>query len=178
MKPDQRIAIGVPKVAMGVEVLDRVRFMLAHSPHKLASNVWLEPDMVENTKTKIRFNNGSSIFIFPYSSPHSLRGQTLSTLIFQDAAFIPYAHDKEYLASLGVFFGASKANIIMTSTPRYTEGLFYTMWQNAEQDKGTRLTIDYSLHPERDEAWADMFRKSMSEEAFKNEFECQFITKS
>jgi hypothetical protein len=173
MHPYKTIVIGAPKVAMAIEVLDRARYILEHSPHKVAADVWLEADMTHNTKTQIRFNNGSTISGFSYGSPNTLRGRTIDLFIFQDAAFIPYKFDDEYLMHMCIH--GPRTKVIVTSTPKYTDGFFYKVWQAVDERKGSRLTIDYTMHPERDEQWGEIYKARMSEEAFKNEFECQFL---
>jgi hypothetical protein len=79
--------------------------------------------------------------------------------------------------------------LIITSTPNGDQNLFAKLWQGAnncidEYGNPTNVGVNgfkaykalWYEHPEQDEKWAQGMRQTVTEEIFKREFDCEFIS--
>ncbi|RYE98336.1 MAG: hypothetical protein EOO77_37465 [Oxalobacteraceae bacterium] len=76
------------------------------------------------------------------------------------------------------------SKVIMTSTPGVPDGPFFDIWRDALNDQDASgvglngfaaMTLPWTMHPNRDEAWAKPFRDSLGEARFAQEFENKFV---
>jgi hypothetical protein len=165
-KPDQNIIIASHSYTAAQEMISRIRFMVEHS------TAWL-PKLIVNNKHSVEFDNGSRILASAVNE-NTGRGMTISTLILDNAAFIPYKFDQYIKELIGI--SRLRTKVILASTPKYNEGLFYDLWHDPLLWEAARITLDYSLHPDAEER-AVHFKSALDTETFKNECECKFIVR-
>lgn len=119
----------------------------------------------------IEFINGSEILFKSAEQQEALRGMTVSgILVIDEGAFIP---DDVY-ETLFPCVDAHRAPILVISTPLFTDGKFYQLFNNENCvvfDWSKYDTSKY-LSPEK----LEQYRKEMSDIKFKSEYLGEFIT--
>lgn len=166
-QPNKTILIVAPKLQGAIEFLDRIRNYIQTSKLDL-------PVVETNNKCDISFNNGSRIITRAVSGD-SGRGLTLDLIMVCEAAFISYSKEQEFWQGIQPCLNEHDGRIIIQSTPKYDEGLFYKLWTN-NNIPAERLVLPWNEHPDRDAAWEATTRSHMGV-SFMNEYECQFISK-
>lgn len=68
--------------------------------------------------------NGSQILLKSAQQGDGIRGYTVDYMLIDECAFLP----EEFINILLPLTDVKRANILMTSTPRYRAGLFYQYW--------------------------------------------------
>jgi phage terminase large subunit GpA-like protein len=166
-KCDQNILMASHSYTAALNLISTIRFMIEHS------TAWL-PKVIVNNKHEIQFDNGSRIFASAITQNLG-RGMTLNTLIIDNAAFIPYKLDNHVKELIGIS-QTFNTKVVLASTPKYQEGLFWDLWSDPTIFQAARITFDLSLHPDATER-ASQMKETLGAEMFKNECECQFITR-
>lgn len=165
----KNVAVLANKAMQAQEIVSRITTMLDWLPN------FLKPGMLALNKRNLKFENGSNIFSAATSSA-SIRGQAVSLLYIDEAAFIP--NDIEFYESTYPTITSGKnSRVIMSSTPKGARGLFYKLYTDAENGnnefKHTKVTWDKV--PGRDEAWKQETIRNTSEAQFLQEMECHFM---
>jgi len=165
-RPNNTILLVGNNFASALSSMDILKFMIETCELPI-------PYVTEFNKSIVSFNNGSRI-LARAASKDCTRGLSLNMLIIQEAAFIPWAKDKEFWESIQPQM-AQGCQVVMASTPNYTKGIFYELWSKKSQAiDAIHHKVIWSDNPTRDEAWADSHRKQFGEERFKQEFEGKF----
>lgn len=138
---DERILVVADNGNGAVRFLNTVRQFLDHLPD------WLLPeDRPTNNTQQIVFSNGSWVKAVA-SSKNAGRGESLTTLILDEAAFIEHAQD--IWMGAGLALSATQGKCIMLSTPKGTGNLYHQTWIQASKGEGkfVPLQLHWSIHP-------------------------------
>lgn len=155
------------KFAESLAIMDRVRLMVETCDLPL-------PFVSEFNKGSITFNNGSKIIARALSEDVN-RGYTFDTIMVNDAAYLSWAKEEKWWASVQPSL-TKKSQVIMVSSPNMEKGLFYNLWEkDAEQAGLLKLKITWRDHPERDEVWAKFYREQLGADGFAREYEGKFL---
>lgn len=147
---------------------------------------WLKPGVKTWGQESTEFSNGSTIGIATTSSS-AARGSTIQCLLLDELAWVePDSLVVDFMSSvLPTISRAKTSKILITSTPRGRDNVFYKMFTGALK-KGTddwnefhAEMIPWQEVPGRDEEWK---RKEVarlgSYELFEQEYNCHFIDNS
>lgn len=134
------------------------------------------PVMVSSTPTEITLSNGSRFiaktvnahFLAPVNQEDEI---TPTHILIEEAAYVSYSLDEVLWPRLLTQM-ANGTKVILTSSPRQPQGLFYTAW-TTDMD-AERLMLKWSDHPERDQEWANAMKAHLGPVKFAQEFDCQF----
>lgn len=167
-RPNHSILVVGNTFSNACEILERIKFMVETCALPL-------PHMSVEGKGLINFNNGSRI-IARAATKEAPRGLSISTLIVDEAAFIPWSKDQEFWQAVQPALAGTDSQTIMVSTPNKTRGIFYDLWsKDPSTIDAIQHTVIWSDNPTRDEAWADYYRTQLGAEKFAREHEGQFI---
>ena len=169
---DQRILVVANKEQTAINIFSRIRTAYEMLPN------YLKPGVIEYGKTSLKLANGSSIGISTTSSDAG-RGDSCNVLILDELAFIPNNLVDEFWKSVYPIISSSKkSKIFIASTPNGTGNLFYKLYMDGVNKKSNWCAEKMLWHeiPGRDEKWKEETIASIgSEEAFRQEFDCEFI---
>lgn len=172
---DQRILVVANKEDTAKEIFSRIRMAYEELPN------YLKPGVVEYGKESMKLTNGSVIGISTTTGT-AARGQSINLMLLDELAFIePHIVDAFWKSVFPVISSSKKSKIFIASTANGTDNLFYRTWSGAiEHRNGWGFDkITWDEIPGRDAMWKyDTIRAIGSEEAFNQEFGCQFITSS
>jgi len=142
---------------------------------------WFKPELIVDNKQSLELANGSSVKAAA-STIDSARSESLSLLVVDEAAFINRM-DEIWTATGPTL--ATGGDCIALSSPNGMGNWFHKTYQGAEagetmmvggQNKGFNpIKLHWSLHPDRDEAWARSEQRSLGDQAFAQEYDCDFI---
>jgi hypothetical protein len=145
--------------------------------------VWLKPAVVSWGQESSEFANGSNIGIST-TTGSAARGHTINVLLLDELAFIePASIVEDFMKSvLPTISRAKTSKILITSTPKGKNNIFYTFY-NAATKVGTpewnefhAERVDWTEIPGRDEEWRRReIAKLGSIESFNQEYDCQFL---
>ena len=130
------------------------------------------------TTLEINFYNNSTILLKSGEQQAGLRGYTCSgCLIFDEATFIPDSVIFECMP----FADAHGCPVLLTSTPKFKNGVFYEWYKKATEGEKNFHYYDINewdtsalLSPER----LEMYRKSVAPTIFRCEYLGEFITEN
>lgn len=163
--PNHTVMTLANSLSSAIEVMSRIRYMIETSELPL-------PFVTHFNKSSIEFNNGSRI-IARAVGENAHRGMCVGTIMVHDAAYIAWSKEESWWNSILPSLGAT-GQLIMASSPNMEKGLFYDLWEK-DNDDALKLMITWRDHPERDEAWADIFRKQLGADKFAREYEGKFL---
>jgi hypothetical protein len=142
---------------------------------------WMMPTIVTDNKQSIELGNGSSVKAAA-STIDAARSESLSLLVIDEAAFINKMND--IWTATGPTL-ATGGDCIALSSPNGMGNWFHKTYQGAEagetmmvggQNKSFNpIKLHWSLHPDRDDAWARSERKSLGDMSFAQEYDCDFV---
>lgn len=123
-----------------------------------------------STTLEITFTNGSQILLKSGEQSDGLRGNTVSGILCIDEAV--FIKDQVIYEALP-FVDANQAPILLTSTPKFKQGVFYEFYRRGEEGEDGFHSYDVNnydtsvlLPPER----LEMYRKAVAPQIFKSEF--------
>ena len=170
---DQKMLIVANKEGTAKEIFSRIRMAYEELPN------WIKPGVSEYGKESLKFTNGSTIGISTTTGT-AARGQAINVLILDELAFIEsHLVDSFWKSVYPVISSSKKSKIFIASTANGTDNLFYKIWNGAiEETNGWGYDkILWNEIPGRDEKWRhETLRTIGSEEAFNQEFGCQFVS--
>lgn len=152
------------------EIINKLTEMLKRLPW------FLKPGIVKKNQSSIKLDNGCYVYSSP-ASKSPATGFTVHFMYIDEAALIPSNIIDDYWKSVFPTLSSSKVSkIVLTSTPRGRQNLFYRLWERSEQGKNSFVTFraDWWENPEHDDAWAEQQRADFGEEEFAQEFELQW----
>jgi len=156
------------------ELLSKIQLMYNELPTWIKSTA--KQDL--NNKLVLQFSNGSSVTAVS-SSPKSVRSKAVSLLIIDEMAFITEA-DEIYTAAQATT--AEGGDICLLSTANGAQGKFYEIWTDAiegRSDPGTDpfnpIMLPWSVHPGRDQKWADGEKAKLGARKFAQEHSVDFL---
>lgn len=174
-REDITIAILANKEKSAKEILERIKMAYSMLPW------FIKPGVMEWNKTNIVLSKGvrgNKVFAAACSTD-SIRGQSASIVVIDEAAFIKHA-DEFFSSTFPTISSSKTSQIIMISTPK---GLnhFYKFWKEAEEKKNgfKPFFSPWWENPTRDDDWAENERKTLgSDQLFAQEVLCSFIGSS
>lgn len=161
-------AILANKADQAQEILSRIQLSYESLP------MFLQPGVREYNKRKMVLDHHSTVFSAA-SSSSSIRGKSISLLYIDEGAFIP--NDMEfYESTYPTIASGKKSQVIITSTPNGTRGLFYKLWTESEAGINgyVRMAVTWDMVPGRDEAWKQETISNTSPEQFAQEHDIKF----
>lgn len=172
---DFKILVIATKQDVAKEIVKKVQLAWDLLPAFLKQGI----EVVNNNKLEIAFSNGSSIKAVS-SSPTAARGESISQLIFDEAAWI---RDMEEIWQAAQMTLATGGGCIMLSTPAGTTGIFHQEWQRALEGSKQAgvvrfhpITLPWYLHPDRDQTWRNQQDETLGKLKAAIECDCCFET--
>jgi hypothetical protein len=170
---NKKCAILANKAAGAREILGRIQMAYELLPF------WMKMGILDWNKGNLNLENGSSI-IAAATSSSAIRGTSLSFLLLDEFAFVPKNMAEDFFRSVYPTISSGKdSKIAIISTP-FGMNHYYKMWNEAVS--GTNGYVAnralWSNVPGRDKAWKALTIKNIGEEAFNQEFECEFLGSS
>lgn len=169
-----KILVIATKQEVAKNLTAKVQLMFENLPAFIKQGI----NVVTNNRMELTFSNGSGIKAVS-SSPNAGRSEGLSCLIIDEAAHID--HIEEIWASAQPTLSTG-GKCIMLSTPNGQQGVFYRIWQQAEEGSsgdGFRfkpISLPWYLHPERDQKWRDEQDVALGKRMAAQETECSFLS--
>lgn len=165
---DEQILVIAIKQDVAKNLVTKVKFM-----HDLLPS-WLSGTLIEDNKLNLAFSNGSGIKATA-TSDDAGRSEALSLLIIDEAAFIDQA--EEIWTAAQATLSTTGGDAILISTPNGMGNFYHRIWQGAEADENdfNQILLDWRIHPERDQAWADDQLRQLGDLQFAQEHGCSFI---
>jgi hypothetical protein len=169
-----KILVIATKQEVAKNLTGKVQLMFENLPAFIKQGI----SVVTNNRMELTFSNGSGIKAVA-SSPNAGRSEGLSCLIIDEAAHID--HIEEIWASAQPTLSTG-GKCIMLSTPNGQQGVFYRIWQQAEEGSagdGFRfkpISLPWHLHPERDQSWRDEQEAALGKRMAAQETDCSFLS--
>ena len=161
------------KASTSRELLGRLQTAYQHLPK------FLQQGIVEWNKGNLELENGSKI-IASSTSSSAIRGYSFSLLFLDEFAFVQRTIADAFIKSVYPTISSGKdTKIIMVSTPN-GYNLFYKFWNDAVEGNNQFKTfkIHWTSIPERDQEWRRKIISDIGEEAFRQEYEADFLGSS
>lgn len=178
-RKQKTILIAANKLSQAVEILDRIKFSYERLPN------WIKAGKLKFNERMVKFDNGSRI-LCRATTKDAGRGLSIAILYVDEFGIIAPNLSREFYTAIRPTL-ATGGKMIITSTPMSDEDQFADIWfgsQDKFDDEGNEipngegrnrfygLKYIWSDHPKRDEKWAKEWRATMSENKFRQEFEC------
>ena len=144
--------------------------LVTYCRHAL-SGLKAQPALTQENLSVLAFANGSRILSLP-ASPGAGRGFPASDLYLDEFAFAMYA---QMIYESTVPALAPDGTLTVLSTPNGRANMYFRLWSGLEGGEWSRHTIHWSDCPRYDDAWAERQRKTMTRQAFAQEYDCDFI---
>ena len=161
------------KASTSRELLGRIQTAYQHLPK------FLQQGIVEWNKGNLELENGSKI-IASSTSSSAIRGFSFSLIFLDEFAFVQRTIADAFIKSVYPTISSGKeTKIIMVSTPNGFN-LFYKFWNDAVEGNNQFKTfkIHWTSIPERDQEWRKKIISDIGEEAFRQEYEADFLGSS
>jgi hypothetical protein len=161
------------KASTSRELLGRLQTAYQHLPK------FLQQGIVEWNKGNLELENGSKI-IASSTSSSAIRGFSFSLIFLDEFAFVQRTIADAFIKSVYPTISSGKdTKIIMVSTPNGFN-LFYKFWNDAVEGNNQFKTfkIHWTSIPERDQDWREKIISDIGEEAFRQEYEADFLGSS
>jgi hypothetical protein len=131
-----------------------------------------KPTAVRRTQTEIELDNGSKVVSLPGSNPDTIRGFSRPDLIIEDEA--AFVSDRTFVASRPMLATNPTGRHILMTTPFGRRGHFHDLW-NSKDPAWARLMIRSKDCPRISRDFLDGERQTLSERAYRQEYECEFL---
>jgi hypothetical protein len=119
-------------------------------------------------RTGLELSNGSIIEALP-AVERTTRGYSVDLLVVDEAAVVP---DMDYHGILPALI-ATQGEQVLLSTPRGKRGFFHEIWES--DDDWQRMIIRSDEVPRIRSEDLEVFRSTMPDEFFRQEFYCEFL---
>ncbi|MEA2044123.1 MAG: terminase family protein, partial [Thermoproteota archaeon] len=161
---DKTIAILANKGDTSQEILSRIQLAFELIP------TWLKPNVMEWNKRTIEFDNGCRV-IARATSSSSIRGQSVSLLIIDEAAFVEN-WEEFYKSTYPTIASGKETKVILISTINKLNH-FHAIRTKAEQGKNEFVPFEVKWDdvPDRDQEWKDQTISNTSVDDFMQEHE-------
>jgi hypothetical protein len=132
---------------------------------------YLQHNIVESTRHGIVFENGSSITISVDN------GDNFDLLIYDEFAFTPTKKADLFVDVMLQNQLAGTGKCIIISTPSDTKHKFYELYSDAitGTNNFNPIKINWDDIPGRDQKFKERMAKCIGAEAWKQEYECEFV---
>lgn len=177
--PNSTILVAANILTQAYEIMDRIRYAYENVPDQFRAGVTVY------NRGSITFDNGSRI-LSRATTPTAGRGLSISLLYVDEFAFVNPSMAKDFWTAIAPVLSTG-GDCIITSTPKSDVDQFATIYKEAADNRDSygnpnpdglgsngfyAMRFPWHVHPERDEAWAEKFRKIIGPAKFKQEFEC------
>lgn len=123
----------------------------------------------KDNEKEFALSNGSKVKALS-SGSSAPRGFTAQILILDEAAYI--SDDRFYKELLPTTASIDNPVIIASTTPNGKQGWFYKYWSEMNWKHFTATREDCTW---KDDEWFETKRKEMTDTAYRQEFECEFL---
>ena len=130
---------------------------------------------VVKSERKIVLAGGGEIQFCSADNPDNLRGETLSGLVIDEAAYVA---DYVYHDVLMPMLSTTLGRVLLISTPKRRRGFFYDAWrrgQRADTPEYRSWQADSSQNPYIPAAEIERYRAELPESTFRREILAEFI---
>ena len=167
------VGILANKAATARELLSRIQIAYQHLPK------FLQQGLKEWNKGSLELENGSKI-IASSTSSSAIRGFSFSTILLDEFAHVQRHIADEFIRSVYPTISSGKeTKVIIVSTPNGFN-MFYKYWNDAEN--GTNDFVPFKVHwtavPDRDKKWKNKIESTIGSDAFRQEYEAEFLGSS
>ena len=162
--PDQLILLISPTQRQSSELFRKTMVLFDESSHR--------PEAIRRTQTEVELSNGGKIFSLPGANPDAVRGFSRPDLIIEDEA--AFVNDKTFIATRPMLATNPYGRHVLLTTPYGRRGHFFTLW-NDDDPSWRRITIWASDCPRISRAFLEGERRVLSERAYQQEYECNFL---
>ena len=152
------------------EILGRIQTSYQHLPK------FLQQGLREWNKGSMELENGSKV-IASSTSSSAIRGFSFSCILLDEFAHVQRHIASEFIRSVYPTISSGKeTKVIIVSTPNGFN-LFYKFWNDAEAGNNTfyPFKVHWSNVPGRDEEWHKRTVATIGEDAFRQEYEAEFL---
>jgi hypothetical protein len=166
--------------AGAMDIMNRIRFSYEELPN------WLKPGVKAYNRHSIEFDNGSMI-TSTSTTETTGRGKSISLLMLDELAHVRQNIQQAMWTSLAPTLSTG-GSCIVSSTPNGDSDLFAQLWRQAvsgviTDEDGKVLTdsfkaieVEWNEHPDRTEEYRTMMINKITEELWKQEYECLFLS--
>jgi hypothetical protein len=171
----KEILILANKGTVATNLIKKCKLFLNNIPE------WLVPAQINDNMQSINLEN-QSVIQSSTTNENAARSEALSLLIFDEAAMIKNKLVEEVWTSARPTL-ATGGSAVVLSTPKGIGNWFHSQWEKAEAGDSNDIAtffpikLHWSLHPDRDEAWAESEKATMTNTTWEQEYCCSF-TKS
>ena len=130
------------------------------------------PQLEQENLSELAFANDSRIISLP-AGPSAGRGFPASAVYLDEFAFTEYAQFI-YDSIEPTLSGRGQFTILSTANGQHN--LFYRLWAGLEGGEWSRHRIHWSDCPRYDADWAERTRAGMTDQAFAQEYDLDFVT--
>jgi len=167
------VGILANKAATARELLGRIQIAYQHLPK------YLQQGLREWNKGSLELENGSKI-IASSTSSSAIRGFSFSCILLDEFAHVQRHIADEFIRSVyPTISSGSETKIIIVSTPNGFN-MFHKYWNDAVE--GTNdfkpFKVHWSAVPNRTQVWKDKIESTIGEDAFRQEYEAEFLGSS
>jgi hypothetical protein len=165
---DKNILVVATTQATAKNMVTKVRFAYQNLP------TWLKIGASEDNRLSLRLVNGSQIKAVS-GAGDATRSEAVSLLIMDEAAFIDRIDDIFTAAQQTL---ATGGRCIALSTPNGVGNWFHKTYTKAQKRENNflPLSLPWTVHPERDQAWRDQQTKELGVRNAAQECDCDFAT--
>lgn len=167
---NKQVGIVANKAKTSKEIVGKVKKIIEGLPF------FMKPGMISAAKETITLENGSYL-MSASTNPTSVTGQSINLLFLDEAAHIQPNLANDFWKSVFPTLSSFKnKQIIITSTPKGKQNLFYRLYDGACKGLNTfkHYRVDWWQVPGRDEAWEKETRANFGNEEFDQEYGLQF----
>lgn len=165
---DQNILIIATKQSVAQNIIRKVKVLLQNLPK------WLMiAQITANNRQQVELSTGSSIKAVP-TSDDAGRSEALSLLIIDEAAHIRN-FDELWMGLYPTISTGGRA--IILSSPNGVGGKYHDLYTGAEAglNEFHAISLPWSVHPERDQAWFEKETRNMPAREIAQEHSCDFL---
>ena len=167
------VGILANKAATARELLSRIQIAYQHLPK------FLQQGLKEWNKGSLELENGSKI-IASSTSSSAIRGFSFSCILLDEFAHVQRHIADEFIRSVYPTISSGKeTKVIIVSTPNGFN-MFYKYWNDAENGKNDFIPfkVHWSNVPDRDQKWKKKIESTIGTDAFRQEYEAEFLGSS
>ena len=167
------VGILANKASTARELLNRIQIAYQHLPK------FLQQGLKEWNKGSLELENGSKI-IASSTSSSAIRGFSFSCILLDEFAHVQRHIADEFIRSVYPTISSGKeTKVIIVSTPNGFN-MFYKYWNDAEEGSNdfTPFKVHWSNVPGRDKEWKKKIESTIGADAFRQEYEAEFLGSS
>jgi len=172
---NKEVFILAVKQDMAINLVAKVKVVIQNLPD------WMNPGISLNNRASIELANGSKVKASG-TTESGARSEALSLLVIDEVAFIRNM-EEIWIAAQPTL--ATGGDCVVLSTPNGMGNFFHKLYVQAEEGEEVEVAgkknifnpikLHWSLHPERNEKWAENERKKIGIQAFAQEYDCDFL---